>query len=190
MSEDSPGEVTRLLLRWNEGNAEAREQLIALVYRELRQLAGRSLRSERSDHTLQPTALVHEAYQRLIDQHSVRWQNRAHFFAVASALMRRILVDHARKRAAQRRGAGAEKIALSDVEIGQPGLDVELLAVDDALTELAGFDPGQARIVELRFFGGLTEVETAEVVGQSRATVQREWALARAWLRRRLAGRA
>lgn len=186
MSTASPGDVTRLLLRWNEGSDEARAKLIARVYRELRQLAGRSMRSERGDHTLQPTALVHEAYQRLIDQHTVRWQNRAHFFAVAATLMRRILVDHARKRAALRRGAGAEPLALLDPGAAQPGPDLDLLAVDDALTQLAAFDPGQARVVELRFFGGLTEIETAEVVGQSRATVQRDWALARAWLRRRL----
>ena len=181
------GEVTELLLLWKEGSEDAREQLIALVYGELRKLAARSLRSERSDHTLQPTALVHEAYQRLVDQRSITWQSRAHFFAVAASLMRRILVDHARKRNALRRGGAVEKISLDGSEAGpSQEQDLGVLAVDEALTELSSFDPMQAQIVELRFFGGLTEAETAKALGSSRATVQREWTVARAWLRRRL----
>jgi RNA polymerase sigma factor (TIGR02999 family) len=182
-----PGDVTGLLLQWNEGKEEALEQLVPLVYRELRKLAARSLRSERRGHTLQPTALVHEAYQKLIDPGRIRWQNRAHFFAVAAGIMRRILVDHARRRAALRRGGGAEKLPIAeDLEVAAAPA-VDLIAVDDALNELESFDPRQARIVELRFFAGLTEAETAKAVGVSRATVQREWALARAWLYRRLA---
>ncbi len=180
-----PGQVTGLLLEWNEGNKEALEQLVPLVYRELRKLAARSLRSERAGHTLQPTALVHEAFQRLIDPGKIRWQGRSHFFAVAAGIMRHILVDHARRRAALRRGGGAARLSIQG-EVAAP--DVDLIAVDEALTEMEGFDPRQARIVELRFFAGLTEEETAEAVGISRATVQREWALARAWLHRRLAG--
>ena len=179
------GDVTRLLLQWSEGKREARDQLIPLVYRELRRLAVRSLKSERSDHTLQPTALVHEAYEKLVDQRQVHWKDRAHFFAASAALMRRILVDHARRRGALRRGGSAKKVSMDGVEVATAP-DVEVLALDEALTELAGFDPDQARIVELRFFAGLSLPETAEAVGVSRATVHREWAMARAWLHRRL----
>ncbi len=187
MSTASSGDVTGLLLRWNEGNPEARAQLIPLVYRELRRLAGRAMKSERGDQTLQPTALVHEAYQKLIDQRRVRWQNRAHFFGVAATLMRRILVDHARRRDAHRRAGEAERLLITDAASGpswEP--DIDLIALDQALSELARLDPDQARIVELRFFGGLTAVETAEAVGISRATVHREWAMARAWLHHQL----
>jgi RNA polymerase sigma factor (TIGR02999 family) len=181
--------VTGLLLRWNQGVEEAREQLIPLVYSELRKLAARSLRGERAGHTLQPTALVHEAYQKLIDQRSVEWQNRAHFYGVAAGLMRRILVDHARRRNARRRGGGAEKVPDVEDAAGAVGpRDVDLVALDHALLELASFDPQQARIVELRYFGGLSLEETAEAAGISRATVHREWTLARAWLRQRLTG--
>jgi RNA polymerase sigma factor (TIGR02999 family) len=182
-----PGEVTRLLLQWNEGKKEALEELLPLVYRELRKLAARSLRSERLGHTLQPTALVHEAYQKLIGPGKIQWQNRAHFFAVAAGIMRRILVDHARRHAALRRGGGAKRLPIAEGLAAGVAPDADLIAVDDALTELESFDPRQARIVELRFFAGLTEAETAEALRVSRATIQREWALARAWLHRRLA---
>jgi len=187
MSTASSGDVTGLLLRWNEGNPEAREQLIPLVYEELRRLAGRAMKSERGEITLQPTALVHEAYQKLIDQRRVRWQNRAHFFAVAATLMRRILVDHARRHGVLRRAGEAEMLSITDAASGpnrKPVID--LIALDRTLGELARLDPDQARIVELRFFGGLTAVETAEAMGLSRATVQREWAMARAWLHHQL----
>jgi RNA polymerase sigma factor (TIGR02999 family) len=181
-------DVTGLLRALGRGDAAAREQLIPLVYGELRAMARRALRAERPDHTLQPTALVHEVYQRLLGQERVEWKNRAHFFAVTAVLMRRILVDHARKGSARRRGGGAQKVALSDdTPAPEQHNDVDVLALDSALEELAALDPAQARIVELRFFGGLTAEETAEVVGISRATLMREWAMARAWLRRKLA---
>jgi len=182
-----PGEVTELLLQWNDGNEEARAALIPLVYRELRRQAGRMLASERRDHTLQPTVLIHEAYQKLVDQRRVQWQNRTHFFAVSAGLMRRILVDHARRRGALRRGGDVEKVRLEEVDVGAAARhEVDVIAVDGALSELATVDPDQARIVELRFFGGLSVLETAEVMGISRATVHRDWAMARAWLHRRL----
>lgn len=193
MAEPGPGEVTELLLAWNEGRTEAREQLIPHVYRELRRRASRALAEERRENSLQPTALVHEVYEKLVDQRRVKWRDRAHFYAVAALLMRRILVDHARRRRALRRGAGVRPLSLAGMPGtgDEPGLtaraEVEVLAVDEAITELAALDPGQARIVELRFFGGLSVLETAEVVGMSRATVHREWAMARAWLRQRLA---
>jgi RNA polymerase sigma factor (TIGR02999 family) len=178
-------DVTGLLLQWSLGSEAARDQLLPLLYRELRGIAARSMRSERPDHTLQPTALVHETWFKLIDQQRVQWRNRAHFFGVAAALMRRILVDHARKRGAQRRGGGADKLSLEGVPGAEPqGVDV--LALDSALEELSRLDEKQARIVELRFFGGLSAEETAEAVGLSRATVYREWDLAKAWLHRRL----
>jgi RNA polymerase sigma factor (TIGR02999 family) len=183
----APGEVTALLQLWSEGSEVAREQLIPLVYRELRRRAGLVLRRERCDQTLQPTALVHEAYQTLVAQRQVRWQGRAHFFAVAATLMRRVLVDHARRRRALRRGGRQERISIDGTLPGARGPDpLEVLAVDEALAELAALDPLQARIVELRFFGGLGIEEIALVVGVSRATVNRDWAMARAWLRRRL----
>jgi len=182
MTED----VTGLLLRWSDGQEGARERLMRLVYGELKKIAARHLRGERADHTLQPTALVHEAYQKLIDQHRVRWQNRAHFYAVAARLMRRVLVDHARRRLAQRRGAGAEKVSLDDEDVAGTLPEADVIALDDALVELATFDADQARIVELRYFAGLTAEEAAEALGISRATLMREWAVARAWLHRRL----
>jgi RNA polymerase sigma factor (TIGR02999 family) len=183
----TPGDVTGLLLAWNGGSEEARAKLIVLVYRELRRRARRALASERPDHTLQATALVHETYQKLVDQRRVQWQNRAQFYAVAAGLMRRILVDHARRHGAARRGGGAPRASLDDAapSAGPPNL-VEVIAVDDALVELTALDPDQARIVELRFFGGLSIEEAAQVVGVSRATAYRDWAMARAWLRRRL----
>jgi RNA polymerase sigma factor (TIGR02999 family) len=157
-----------------------------LVYDELRRLAQSYLQRERPGHTLQGTALVHEAYLRLIDQKQVKWQNRAHFFGVASQMIRRILVDHARSHQTAKRGAGAQKLSLDDA-LGVAGAtDLDLVALDDALNDLAKLDPGQSRIIELRFFGGLSIEETAEVMGQSTATVNREWSSARAWLFRQM----
>ncbi len=179
-------EVTTLLMEWNNGQAEALEQLMPLVYNELRQIAKRYLRKERADHTLQTTALVHEAYIRLIDQKQANWQNRAQFFGVAAQMMRRILVDHARGHAADKRGGGAAKLSLDEaIEIADQK-EVDLIALDDALTHLAELDEQQSRVVELRFFGGLTVEETAEVMKLSPATIKREWSMAKAWLHREL----
>ena len=178
--------VSKLLLNWGQGDQGAREALIPLVYDELRRLARRYLRRERPDHTLQSAALVNEAYLRLIRQEHPQWQNRAHFFGVAAQLMRHILVDHARNRAAAKRGAGAPRLAL-DPDIALPQeRDVDLMALDDALNQLAALDPQQSRLVELRFFGGLSIEETSVVLGVSPATVKREWATARAWLQREM----
>jgi RNA polymerase sigma factor (TIGR02999 family) len=178
--------ITRLLIEWNNGRNGALEDLLPLVYGELRRLAAQRLRRERPDHTLQPTALVHEAYLRLVDQRQVRWQNRAHFYGVAAHVMRRILVDRARARNADKRGAGWERVTLVGDRTPSESRDVDVLALDDALKRLATLDPQQERIVELRYFGGLTLDETAEVIGISTATVKREWAIARAWLRAEL----
>jgi RNA polymerase sigma factor (TIGR02999 family) len=178
--------VSKLLLNWGQGDQGAREALIPLVYDELRRLARRYLRRERPDHTLQSAALVNEAYLRLIRQQHPQWQNRAHFFGVAAQLMRHILVDHARNRAAAKRGAGAPRLTLDpDVALPQER-DVDLIALDDALNQLAALDPQQSRLVELRFFGGLSIEETSVVLGVSPATVKREWATARAWLQREM----
>ena len=178
--------VSKLLLNWGQGDQGAREALIPLVYDELRRLARRYLRRERPDHTLQSAALVNEAYLRLIRQDHPQWQNRAHFFGVAAQLMRHILVDHARNRAAAKRGAGAPRLTL-DPDIALPReRDVDLIALDDALNQLAALDPQQSRLVELRFFGGLSIEETSVVLGVSPATVKREWATARAWLQREM----
>jgi RNA polymerase sigma factor (TIGR02999 family) len=184
------GDVTALLRAWDQGQTAARDELIGLVYRELRRIAARSLASERDDHTLQPTALVHEAYERLADLRSARFRDRSHFFAVAAGLMRRILVDHARRRRALRRGGPAEKVAL-DENLAAGGADAEaidVIALDVALDELATLDATQARVVELRFFAGLGPSEIAEVMGVSRATVHRHWTMARAWLHSHLEG--
>lgn len=179
-----PREVTALLRDWSGGDRQALERLMPLVYGELRRLAASYLRRERPDHTLQPTALVNEAYLRLVDQRSVSWANRAHFFGIAAQLMRRILVDHARRRQAAKRAAVYRVTATA----GSPSGDraPELLALDGALSDLEKLDARQARIVELRFFAGLTVEETAEVTGVSPATVKREWRTARAWLRREI----
>src|SRR6187549_1989990 len=175
----SPQQVTKLLVDWSNGNQEALEQLTPLVYGELRRLAGRYLRRERSDHTLQSTALVHEAYLKLVDQKTVRWQNRAHFFGVAAQSIRHILVDHARGHKAAKRGAGAAKLSL-DEAIGVPEKrEVDVLALDESLERLASLDPQQGQIVELRFFGGLSIEETAEVLKISPATVKRDWVMAK-----------
>lgn len=182
----SPTDVTQLLVDWGKGNSGALEQLTPLVYSELRRLAASYLRRERSDHTLQSTALVHEAYLRLIDQNSVNWQSRAHFFGIAARMIRRILVDHARSHQAQKRGGAAEKLAL-DEALAVPGQgDTDLVRLDEALKTLAEMDPQQARVIELRFFTGLSIDETAEALGISPATVKRDWVTAKAWLFREL----
>jgi RNA polymerase sigma factor (TIGR02999 family) len=182
----SRGAITALLLDWSHGDPEALEKLVPLVYAELRRLAERSLRRERAAHTLQPTAVVHEAFLKLVDQQRVEWKSRAHFFAIAAQAMRRLLVDHARARNAEKRGGFATRVALEDAVAATPPVDVDLLALDEALDRLGSLDAGQARVVELRFFGGLTVEETAEVVGSSAATVKRDWQSARAWLFREL----
>lgn len=183
-----PHEVTRLLLRWGGGDRQAFDALAPLVYDELRKMAGRYLRRERADHTLQSTALVHEAYLRLVDQNHVQWQNRAQFFGLAAELIRRILVDHARARQAAKRGGAVVRLTLDEALDAAIPRNLDLVRLDDALKALAEFDPQQARAVELRFFGGLTIEETAEVLGVSTATVKRDWMIAKAWLRRELTG--
>ena len=184
--EDQTGTVSRLLRAWGRGDVQARDELVPVVYRELRRRAGAYLRRERSDHTLQPTALVHEAYLRLTAQDRVAWQNRAHFFAIAAQMMRRVLIDHAREHLAAKRPGAQLKVLLDDgIGAAQPPA-CELMMVDEALVELARIDPRQGQIVELRYFGGLSEHEVAAVLSISRATVTREWQTARAWLYRRL----
>jgi RNA polymerase sigma-70 factor, ECF subfamily len=182
----SSHDVTQLLQRLSAGKQDALEELLPLVYRELRRLAGHYLRRERADHTLQPTALVHEAYLRLVDQRNVRWQNRAHFFGIAAQAMRRILVDHARTHGRVKRGGDQPKQPLDEATVAVGGRPVDLLALDEALTQLAARDERQSRVVELRYFGGLSVEETAEVLGVSPATVKREWSMARAWLYQQL----
>jgi len=178
--------INRLLQDWGRGNQQAREALIPVVYDELRRLARRHLRHERADHTLQSAALVNEAYLRLARQEPPQWQNRAHFFGVAAQMMRHILVDHARNRLAAKRGGGAPRLTLEvDVALEQRA-DVDLIALDAALEKLAALDSQQSRLIELRFFGGLSIEETAVVMGISPATVKREWMTARAWLRREM----
>lgn len=189
---EDPGQpdITRLLHEWRGGSAEALQRLIPLVYGELHGLASRYLSRERRDHTLQATALVHEAYLRLAGQRAVEWQNRAHFFGIAAQLMRRILVDHARRARRGKRGGGVPLIPLDDVNppSAAPPVDAaDACALDRALSRLEALDPQQGRVVELRFFGGMTIDETAEVLGLSAATIKREWAVARAWLHRELA---
>lgn len=192
------GEVTCLLQRWADGDAAALEDLWPLVYDDVRRLARRQMAGERGDHTLQGTALVNEAFIRLAGQRVFQWQNREQFLSLAAQIMRRVLVDHARQRGAQRRGDGARRVSLHDtqaaLEVDEAqalqALDderVDVLAIDSALTRLAQIDAPQSRIVELRYFGGLTLEETASVAGISLASVKREWAMARAWLRRELA---
>jgi RNA polymerase sigma factor (TIGR02999 family) len=184
-----PGDptITDLLARWRAGDERALESLVPLVYSELRSLAHHYLRQERPDHTLQSTALVHEAYVRLVGHEPPTLQNRSHFFGVAARLMREILVEHARGERAAKRGGGAPTIALDEIGEVARRVDIDLLQLDDALTELARFDERQSRIVELRFFSGLSIDETSEVMGISPATVSREWTTARAWLYRQIA---
>ena len=179
---------TTLLLAWGRGDETALDQLIPLVHDELRQLARRHMAGERPGHTLQATALVNEAYLRLIEVNQVRWQNRAHFFAMASRVMRRILVDAARARGYQKRGGGAEKVSLDEALLvsGEPRQD--LIALDDALNALAAFDLRKSQVVEMRFFGGLSVEETAEALHVSADTVMRDWRLAKVWLARELSG--
>ena len=177
-----PAEVTRLLQEWSNGEARALDRLVPQIHSELRKLAASYLRKERPDHTLQPTALVNEAFLKLVDQRAVKWQNRAHFFGIAAQAMRRILVDYARAHTAGKRGAGAPKVPLENGMLAGGTMDIDLLALDEALTRLAALDPQQSRVVELRFFGGLTMDETAEVMRISPATVGREWRMAKSWL--------
>jgi RNA polymerase sigma factor (TIGR02999 family) len=182
MSTSSPPDVTQLLVAWNRGDSGALERLMPLVYDELRRVARRSLRYERPDHTLSASALVHEAYLRLVDQSGVPSQNRAQFFGIAAHLMRQILVQHARRRQAAKRGGGIYTVAIDEALVaGQPAA-VDLVALDEVLTGLEARDPRKSRIVELRFYGGLSIDETAEVLGVSARTVKREWRLAKAWL--------
>jgi RNA polymerase sigma-70 factor (ECF subfamily) len=185
-------EVTLLLQAWRRGDPDASERLLPVIYAELHRQAARAMRREPEEHTLQPTALVNEAYLRLVDQHRVEWHNRAHFFGVAAQLMRRILVDHARGHRAAKRGGGATRITLGAAEHAGPvpGTEsddgVDVLTIHEALDRLAMIDPFQARLVEMRYFGGLSIEETAHALDRSPATVKREWAIARAWLRREL----
>jgi RNA polymerase sigma-70 factor (ECF subfamily) len=186
----SATQITQLLIAWSDGRREALENLVPLVYEDLRRMAAGYMQREPAGHALQPTALVHEAYVRLIDQRHVKWRNRAHFFGVAAGMMRRILVDQARLRRAEKRGGGWERVTLVGDEVAVDGPDeVDVLALHESLERLATFDPQQERIVELRYFGGLTIEEAAEVVGISAATVVREWTIAKAWLRAELSGR-
>ena len=186
MNTDPSGKVTRLLLDWSAGNESALAALLPLVYEELRTMAARHLRMERQAHTLQRTALVHEAFLRLVDQKQVDWQNRSQFFSLASQIMRRVLVDHARKHLSSKRGGGAERLNLDDIEASALMLTedvrVDLGAIDQALKRLEEMDPRQGKLVELRFFGGLSIEDTADVLDISPATVKREWVSARAWL--------
>jgi RNA polymerase sigma factor (TIGR02999 family) len=190
MGEPAKREVTQLLSRWTKGDRDALDALVPVVYGELRRMAARYLRRERLQHTLQPTALVHEAFLKLVDQREVRWQNRAHFFGVAAQLMRRVLVDYARERAASKRGGSRDRVPLDDALAIGASSQVDIIIVDDALQRLAAIDPDQVRLVELRFFAGLTIDETAEVLGWSSGSVKREWTVAKAWLQRELSGAA
>ena len=186
MTTPSPQEVTRLLVAWSEGDEQALTALMPLVYEELRRLASRHLDSERASHTLQPTALVHEAYLRLVGQKETQWRNRAHFFAIAGRMMRRILVDYARARIFAKRGGGAHLAPFDEAMVVSDERAADVVALDEALSELARFDERMGRIVELRFFCGLSIEETAESLGVSPGTVMRDWTLAKAWLRREI----
>ncbi|HTY42634.1 MAG TPA: sigma-70 family RNA polymerase sigma factor [Thermoanaerobaculia bacterium] len=184
----SAGDVTALLKQWSAGDAVAFERLVPLVHAELRRLAHREMGRERAGHTLQTTALVNEAYLRLVDSSRVRWQDRAHFFAMSAQLMRRILVDHARARRARKRGGGARQVELDEALVVSPERGSDLVALDDALQALAVVDARKAQVVELRYFGGLSANESAEALGVSPETVLRDWRLAKAWLLRELSG--
>jgi RNA polymerase sigma-70 factor (ECF subfamily) len=183
---NSSPDITQLLKDWSDGDGQVPSQLMPLVYQELRRLADHYMSHERVSHTLQPTALVNEAYLRLIDQTRVNWQNRAHFFGIAAQLMRRILLDHARAHHAGKRGGVAKRLSLEEAAILPEERASDLIALDEALEELAKLDDRKSRIVELRFFGGLGVDETAEVLGIHRATVLRDWSVAKAWLHREL----
>ncbi len=188
MKPTPPADITQLLLQAEKGDRSSLDEMLPLVYGELRKLANFYLSKERPGHTLQPTALVHEAYLRLIDQKHVNWKNRAHFFGLAAEMIRRILMNHARDRAAGKRGGKSERVSLSRVHSSTPMKDVELIALDQALEQLSAMDPRKSRIVELKFFSGLTTEEIAEILQISVATVGREWTVARAWLFRWLKG--
>ena len=182
----APQNVTQLLIGWGQGDKEALDRLVPIVYDELRRQAARYLRHERAGHTLQTTAIIHEAYLRLIDQKNVHWQNRAHFFGIAAQLMRRILVDHARTRKRAKRGGSDIRVPLEDAVAIARAPQLDVVALDEALNRLAEIDEQQGKIVELRFFSGLTVAETAEVLGISPATVKRDWSMAKAWLHREI----
>jgi RNA polymerase sigma factor (TIGR02999 family) len=182
MNETAPKSITELLVAWGEGDRAALDDLVPRVHAELRRIARNYMRGERKGHTLQTTALMNEAYLRLVDQKHVRWQNRAHFLAIASELMRRILVDYARRRQYQKRGGGALQVTLSDATGLANERSPDLVALDEALVSLAEIDPRRSRVVELRFFGGLSIEETAEVLKVSTTTVERDWTIAKAWL--------
>ena len=182
------GDPTQLLVESGKGDELAREALLPLIYEELRRIAGAYMRRERPDHTLQPTALVHEAYLRLVDQRRVNWTNRAQFVGMAAVMMRRILVNHARDRGAAKRGANLPVISLADADAPAAAPDLDVVALHDALDRLAAIDARKSRIVELKFFGGLTTAEIGEVLNLSHATVEREWSFARAWLYEAVAG--
>ena len=188
---DSPPahDVTQLLIAWSDGDQAARDQLMAVVYEELHRVARRYMRRESPGHTLQTSALVNEAFLRLVDQRHVQWQNRAHFFGIAAEMMRRILVDYARSRKYAKRGGGARALSLDEGLIVSDERNAEVIAVHEALEEMAKFDARKAKVVEFRFFGGLSIDETAEVLGVSTATVRSDWTTAKAWLRREMSQR-
>ena len=185
----SSDDVTQLLIAWGKGDESARDQLMPLVYEELHRLAHRHIRKERPGHTLQTSALVNEAFVRLVDQKDVHWQNRAHFFAIAAQMMRRILVDYARSRRYAKRGGDARQVTLNEELIMSDERSAEVVALDEALGELASIDERKSKVVELRFFGGLSIEETADVLSVSPGTVMRDWTLAKAWLKRAMTGK-
>jgi RNA polymerase sigma factor (TIGR02999 family) len=182
----APSEITALLIAWSDGDRAALERLLPLIERELHRIARHYMRRENPGHTLQTTALVNEAYFRLVDQRNVRWQNRAHFFGIAAQIMRRILMNYARDRHRAKRGGHAVQVSLSEVAVVGEERSAELLALDEALGRLAAFDARKCRVVELRYFGGLSVEETAEVLGVSAVTVERDWKAAKAWLAREI----
>ena len=184
---DTTGDVTQMLVAYGEGKREVLDEMLPLVYDELRRIAARYLESENRSHTLQPTALVHEVYLRLVNQHSVNWRNRAQFYGIAAQMMRRILVNHAVAKRAEKRGSDGERVSLEETTISLDELNLDLLALDEALNLLANLDQAKAQLVEMNFFGGMTTKEIAEVTGKSTATIEREWAFARSWLYQKLA---
>ena len=186
VAQGPPSQVTKLLQDWRDGDRKAMDALLPLIYDELRRLAHHHLRNERPNHTLQSTALVHEAYFRLVGQEAPKWESRGHFFAIAANLMRQILVDYARRRGAAKRGSGVCMLSLDDAVALPQRRELDVVALDDALNTLAEMDPRQSRVVELRFFAGLTLEETSEVMGIATATAQRDWTAARAWLHREI----
>ena len=190
MKRPSPHEITQLLVEWSDGNQSALDELYPLVYDELHRLARRYMSRERKDHTLQTTALINEAYVRLVDQRNVRWSNRSHFFAISAQIMRRILIDHARRHAYAKRGGGARQVSLEEAATVTPEQSSELIRLDEALKSLAEMDPRRSQVVELRYFGGLNNEEIAGVLRVSENTVTRDWNMARAWLYQQLTGSA